>query len=50
MLAVDRLIEIAEICGEIAEWIVPLDLDVEALEDKRQLPPDVHLKGSKCRL
>ena len=40
MLAADRVIEIAEICGEIADRIVPLDLDGEALRVV------VHLKDS----
>lgn len=31
MLAADRLIEITDICAEIAERIVPLDLDEEML-------------------
>lgn len=45
MLAADRLIEIAEICGEIAECIVPLDLDVEMLRVA------VHLKdGTQLRV
>jgi len=45
VLAADRLIEIAEICGEIAECIVPLDLDVEMLRVA------VHLKdGTQLRV